>query len=189
MFITLPHFLLNGSDPLAIYHQSMDGCPHTVHTHSISIPSVLGLGFVTAEKIQPSPLAIVGDISQAINIEKRMTRTRTALKDVLNRVVADFNRLTTNRKHRIDSARKGLIYNLLRCPDQFLQLLHKHYDGYKHSESALPHEILQSDFYVPGVTTRMEQPQYNGNGKDVFQEILQTTEESCLLWALRNVQE
>ncbi|CAK8994487.1 unnamed protein product [Durusdinium trenchii] len=130
----------------------------------------LRLGFVTEEKIQPSPLAITGDISQAINIERRMSRTRTALKDVLNRVVADFNRLTTVKKHRIDAGRKSLIYNLLRCPSEFLNALHAHYDQCKHSESALPHEILQHDFFVPGVTTRMEQPQYNGNGRDTFQE-------------------
>lgn len=155
-------------------------------THSVSIS---GLGFVTEEKIQPSPLAITGDISQAINIERRMSRTRTALKDVLNRVVADFNRLTTVKKHRIDAGRKSLIYNLLRCPSEFLNALHAHYDQCKHSESALPHEILQHDFFVPGVTTRMEQPQYNGNGRDTFQEVLQTTEESCLLWARRAIQE
>ena len=142
---------------------------------------------MTAEKIQPSPLTIAGDVSQAISIERRMSRTRTGLKDVLQRVVADYNRLVTKKNHRIDSARNGLIYNLLRAPDQVLQTIHRHYDVHKHCESALPLYILQHDFYVPGVTTSLDQPQYNG--KDIFKEILQTTPETCALWVNRATQD
>lgn len=148
---------------------------------------ILGLGFVTSEKITPSPIAILGDISQAISIERRLSRSRTGLKDVLQRVVAEFNRLISLRRHRIDSQRKSLIYNLLRTPQEFLQVLHRHYDVFKHAESALPLDILHLDFYVPGVTTRMEHSLYVG--KEQFQEILVTTDETCVLWATRAVQD
>ena len=62
----------------------------------------------------PSPIAICADIAKAIQIEKSMLKTggRGTLRDLLSKVVAEYNRLTTVKKHRIDSGRRSLIYNL-----------------------------------------------------------------------------
>ena len=34
------------------------------------------------------------------------------LKDALNRVIADYNKLVTLKRHRVDSARRAMCYNL-----------------------------------------------------------------------------
>ena len=55
---------------------------------------------------------MLADVQQAINVEKKLYPSKTALKDVLGRVVAEYNRMTTVRRHRIDGARRQLVYNL-----------------------------------------------------------------------------
>lgn len=68
---------------------------------------------MSSEKIRPSPLNIAADLEQAIALDRRQNpRKSQALRDCLNRSVADYNAMVTNRKHRIDSARKCMIYNL-----------------------------------------------------------------------------
>ena len=125
-----------------------------------------------------------------MTLQKKMQRSgRTATKDLLNKVCAEYNAMVTVKAHRICSNKKSLLYNLLRCPKSLLTLLHEHYDSFKHTESALPLEVLSCDFYVPEVTTRMEQPQYQGSGKALFEEVLQTSEATCTLWATRVIQE
>lgn len=72
-----------------------------------------GIGYVTSEKVAPSPITILADMKCAIEIEKRQSRgARSSLKDCLNRVIADYNRSVTVKKHRVDGQRKQLIYNL-----------------------------------------------------------------------------
>ncbi|CAK9097187.1 unnamed protein product [Durusdinium trenchii] len=75
----------------------------------------LKLGYVTSEKLTPSPITIAADINAAIAVERRASRSssKAALKDLLSRCVADYNKMTTVKKHRIDSSRRSLIYNLL----------------------------------------------------------------------------
>ena len=69
---------------------------------------------MTAEKVAPSPLCIVADIASAIDIERRIGRQRAPpLKDILSKVVSDYNKMCTNKTHRINTQRKGLLYNLL----------------------------------------------------------------------------
>ncbi|CAK9015357.1 unnamed protein product [Durusdinium trenchii] len=65
------------------------------------------IGYVTAEKMSPSPLSMAGDMEQAVAIERRLSRpgVKTALRDVLGRCIADYNRMTAHRRHKIDSAR------------------------------------------------------------------------------------
>lgn len=72
------------------------------------------MGFVTAEKLTPSPLTIVSDLGKALELERAMStsRTRIPLKDAMNKVIADFNRLVTLKRHRVDTARRNLAYNL-----------------------------------------------------------------------------
>lgn len=35
-----------------------------------------------------------------------------ATKDMLNKIAADYNRMVTLKKHRIDGAKKALCYNM-----------------------------------------------------------------------------
>lgn len=68
---------------------------------------------MTSEKVSPSPITIVADIASAIEIEKRMNRgTKLPLRDALARVSADYNKMVTAKRHRIDSNKKALVYNL-----------------------------------------------------------------------------
>lgn len=57
---------------------------------------------------------MVADLGKALELEKKMS-TRGAkmpLKDALNRVIADYNKLVTLKRHRVDSARRAMCYNL-----------------------------------------------------------------------------
>ena len=47
-------------------------------------------------------------------MEKRMTKATgtKALKDHLAKVTADYNRMVTVKKHRIDSQKRSLCYNM-----------------------------------------------------------------------------
>ncbi|CAK8998217.1 unnamed protein product [Durusdinium trenchii] len=147
----------------------------------------LKMGFVTAEKLTPSPLTIVSDLGKAIELERAMStsRTRIPLKDAMNKVIADFNRLVTLKRHRVDTARRNLAYNLLRCPAESLTLLHAHYDQFKHEHSALPHEILEKDFYVPNLPVRSDH--YRGSKQ--LQQIMQLTPETVMLFFSRTTQD
>lgn len=69
---------------------------------------------MTSEKIAPSPLDMVADLGKALVLERKMS-TRGAkmpLKDALNRVIADYNKLVTLKRHRVDSSRRAMCYNL-----------------------------------------------------------------------------
>jgi len=67
---------------------------------------------VTAEKLTPSPITICADIKQAIALERRNGGAKLPLKDVLAKVIAQYNRMVTIKRHRIESGRRALIYNL-----------------------------------------------------------------------------
>lgn len=55
----------------------------------------------------------MADISEAIKLHRRMAPGKVTLRDAMTKTVAEFNKLVTLRRHRIDSQRKGLIFNLL----------------------------------------------------------------------------
>ena len=62
----------------------------------------------------PSAISIVADLSAAIEIEKRLAKGKTLpLKDALSRVISEYNKLTSIKRHRIDTTKKALAYNLL----------------------------------------------------------------------------
>ena len=68
---------------------------------------------MTAEKISPSPLTIVAELGNAIDLERKMSaKKHMPLKDVLGRVCSQFNHMVTARKHKIDSGVKAMAYNL-----------------------------------------------------------------------------
>ena len=72
---------------------------------------------MTSEKQSPSALDLLGAISQAVAVERRQAQLKPgaskALKDLINKCVTEINKLTTVKKHRIDTSRKALIYNLI----------------------------------------------------------------------------
>lgn len=72
------------------------------------------LGYVTSEKQTPSPIDVVANIHQAVMEERKATRngSKLPLKDVLGVIIAQYNRMTTIKRHRIDGARRSLIYNM-----------------------------------------------------------------------------
>ena len=67
---------------------------------------------MTSEKQQPSALDLLGSMSGAISLERRMGPAKP-LKDMLAKCISAYNAMTTNRRHRIDTGRKTLLYNLL----------------------------------------------------------------------------
>jgi len=84
--------------------------------NSFIIPSFdLELGYVTAEKIAPSPIDLVALLQQAVEAERKSARngSKAPLKDVLGRCIAEYNRMVSVKRHRIDSSRRSLVYNLL----------------------------------------------------------------------------
>ena len=70
---------------------------------------------MTSDKQSPSPLDYLGNLKEAVALERRMAKTGVskALKDVLAAVVASYNKMCTNKKYRIDSDRKKLVMNLI----------------------------------------------------------------------------
>lgn len=50
----------------------------------------------------------------------------------------------------------------------------------------MPHDILAADYWVPEVTSRMDDPKFKGN--DLFAEILSTSEETAQLYFRRATQ-
>lgn len=70
------------------------------------------MGHITSEKQSPSAIDFLGDLKQAIVVERRMARGSKPLKDLLSKVVADYNRMVTVKHHRIDGSRRSLVYNM-----------------------------------------------------------------------------
>ena len=72
---------------------------------------------MTAEKQSPSAIDFLANIRSAIDVERRLSSAKgggapKALKDVMGKVVSDYNRLCTVKKHRIDGVKRCLCYNL-----------------------------------------------------------------------------
>ena len=73
------------------------------------------LGHVTAEKQSPSAIDFVGTVRSAIDLERRMavkTSGPKALKDLLAKVVSEYNKMVTVKRHRIDGAKRSLCYSM-----------------------------------------------------------------------------
>lgn len=73
------------------------------------------MGHITAEKQLPSAIDYLGAMQHAVELDRRSAKSgpSKALKDVLGRCIAAYNQMChSNRKQRIDTARKNLILNL-----------------------------------------------------------------------------
>ena len=57
---------------------------------------------------------MAAEIAEAIKAEKVAGRcgARSPLKDNLSKVIAEYNKMTTIKRHRIESSRRALIYNM-----------------------------------------------------------------------------
>ena len=71
------------------------------------------MGHITAEKQSPSAIQFYADLKEAIALERRVQQGNKPLKNVLSKIVADYNRMVTVRSHRIDTNRRNMAYNLL----------------------------------------------------------------------------
>lgn len=73
-----------------------------------------GIQFTSAEKQSPSPIDFLGRLKESVELERRVSKpgTSRALRDVLSRCVGEYNRMVTQKKHRIDTPTKNLIMNL-----------------------------------------------------------------------------
>lgn len=73
-----------------------------------------GIQHVSAQKQAPSAIDFLGSMKEAVSIERRLAKSGTscALKDLVQRCVAEYNRMVTQRKHRIDTGIKNMIVNL-----------------------------------------------------------------------------
>lgn len=63
----------------------------------------------------PSAIDFLSSMKAAVDTERRIASKnggRTALKDLLAKTIAEYNRLVTIKKHRIDGTKKQLIYNM-----------------------------------------------------------------------------
>ena len=71
---------------------------------------------MTSEKQAPSALDLLGAVGHAVDVELRQAQAKPgaskALKDLLSKCVTEFNKLCTIKRHRIDTSRRSLIYNL-----------------------------------------------------------------------------
>ena len=63
---------------------------------------------MTSEKQAPSALDYLGSMQQAVDLEHRASKpgTSTALRDVLGRCIAEYNRMCSNKRHKIDTDKK-----------------------------------------------------------------------------------
>ena len=63
----------------------------------------------------PSALDYLGHFKDALEIERRLLKpgVSRALKDVLNSLVATYNKMATSKRHRVDASRKAVTYNML----------------------------------------------------------------------------
>ena len=79
------------------------------------------IGYVTSEKSAPSPIQLVASVAHAIDAERRQSRNpKLALKDCLTRVCASYNKMATNKKHRLDGPKKAMVYNLCLVSTQYM---------------------------------------------------------------------
>ena len=116
----LRHFASHRVEVFTIYFKLFLSCPTVGLGVVLEPPSPFfprfghqETGYTSAEKIEPSPLTVMAEIGSAIELERKMARGgRTGLRDLLIRVVSEYNRIVTKKSHRIDSGRKAMIFNL-----------------------------------------------------------------------------
>ena len=75
------------------------------------------MAYVTSEKQAPSPIQMAAEIAEAIKAEKLAGRcgARSPLKDNLNKVIAEYNKLTTVKRHRIRKLTEGADLQHVSC--------------------------------------------------------------------------
>ena len=126
--------------------------------------TLTGLGARSAEKQPPSALQYMAEMQKAMAAEKALTSRPSNLKpklareslvnvleaptfredvrkitsrELLGKCIADYNKLVTVKKWRIDSGKRKLISNLMDVGPEFRTALARHYDFYPHSTSGL----------------------------------------------------
>ena len=57
------------------------------------------------------------------------------MSQAIGQLVSAYNAKIKVKRWRVDSAKKRIVLNLLRCPSEVTELLAKHYDQHRHAVS------------------------------------------------------
>ena len=92
------------------------------------------MGQETAEKQAPSALDFVGHFGKALQSEIDSGK-KLPMSQAIGQLVSAYNAKIKVKRWRVDSAKKRIVLNLLRCPSEVTELLAKHYDQHRHAVS------------------------------------------------------
>jgi len=92
------------------------------------------LGQETAEKQAPSALDFVGHFGKALQSEIESGK-KLPMSQAIGQLVSAYNAKIKVKRWRVDSSKKRIVLNLLRCPSEVTELLAKHYDQHRHAVS------------------------------------------------------
>ena len=104
-----------------------------------------GLGQETSEKQAPSALDYVGIFNQAVSVFLQDNK-KVSNQSALNTCIADYNKSVTNKRWRVDSLKRKIITNLLRIPQESIEILASHYDLHRHTSSG----AIALSRFIPG---------------------------------------
>ena len=104
-----------------------------------------GLGVETAEKQPPSALEYAAQFGMAVEALRKSGKSMTQ-NQMLAKCISDYNEKVVVKRWKIDSKKRKIIQNLLKCPYHFLDILVKHYDQHRHASSGAQPTL--AEFYV-----------------------------------------
>ena len=110
--------------------------------HSCRAVNRQGIGNLTAEKQAPSALQYLAEFTKSVGLERKAggeAARRRSQKELLNRVIAAYNKTVSVKRYRVEGERKRLIFNLMRVRQDFLTLIARHYDKFGHAVSGSGH--------------------------------------------------
>lgn len=108
-----------------------------------------GLANRTSDKQRPGPLDLTLLFKEIVRLKKISSPT-SSTRDLLMKAVQEYNKSISNRNWRVKDEVKKLVYNLIRCPVDVLDLLKRTCDKYRWEQSAFTLENLEGDYYIPG---------------------------------------
>ena len=117
-----------------------------------------GLANRTSDKQRPGPLDLTLLFKEIVRLKKISSPT-SSTRDLLMKAVQEYNKSISNRNWRVKDEVKKLVYNLIRCPVDVLDLLKRTCDKYRWEQSAtwlatwFAYEFLHR-FYMRALTLK-----------------------------------
>jgi hypothetical protein len=102
-------------------------------------------------------------------------------RDLLEVAISEYNAGVPSRSWKVVGNVKQVLQNLLRCPVRLCDMLHEHYNFYRHEISSLHTANLGGNWYTPGT----QRPLKPGAEDTVWKCIMTVTDESCIEWVRR----